>query len=224
MKKQFYRIILASILVIACSASAFAADAGPYVCFNAGAVIPSDMTLNEAGTTDVKMTFDTGYAVNGAAGYAFNNNVRVEGEIGYKSADTNTATVGTVSGPNDATYSSLNFMVNAYYDIKQVSKLTYGITPFVGVGIGVAHLETTENTWAPNGNAPRVVEPKGSDDVFAYQIIAGVSSDVTKHISFDLSYRFVGTNDATFTSGVPGAQNKVGFDTHNILAGLRYTF
>lgn len=212
--KKFSRFTLASMFVIALATSAFATDSGPYVGVTAGASIPADGTFKDVGgNVDVK--YDAGYAIGVSAGYTFNA-LRVEGEIGYKSADTSKVFV-TSSVDYESTISNLSFMANAFYDIK--TPYTFGIVPYVGAGIGVSILETTDGIM---NDTIRTIK-KSNDTVFAYQVAVGAGYPVTKNITMDIGYRYFATTEATLKTSV-ATTDKISFESHNILAGIRYNF
>lgn len=211
---------LAGMFILMLSVSAFAADPVFYTGVNVGLSITGDSTYKDAGVP-VTVTYDTGYAFGAFGGYAFDNNVRAEVEIGYKSADTDKMKVSNGAPKFDSTVSNLDFMLNAFYDIK--TPYIFGITPYVGGGIGVAYLMTTDGTVSGVGGSAKLINDSG-DAVFAYQVAIGAAYDVTPKIALDLSYRYFGTTDGVFESIAGAGDAKVTYDSHNIVAGLRYKF
>jgi len=95
-------------------------------------------------------------------------------------------------------------MVNGYYDVATGSPWS----PFIGGGIGWAKVDL---------NTPAL--PLGdNDDVFAYQLMAGVSYAIDAQWSIDAQYRFFGTQDAT----IQGADFSM--NSNDLLVGIRYNF
>ena len=86
-----------SVLALANGAWAQAADAGPYMSIGGGFSRPESdkqvtiypgtgFTTPQSGTS---LSFHTGYAIVGAAGYKFENSIRTEVEIDYRSSGVN---------------------------------------------------------------------------------------------------------------------------------------
>ncbi len=211
--KKITRLTLASILALAFAVPAFA-ESGPYLGVTAGITVPADGTFKDAGG-NVDIKYDAGYALGMSGGYSFDA-LRVEGEIGYKAADTRKAfTISSFS--YKSTVSNLSFMANAFYDIK--TPYTFGIVPYLGGGIGLSILGTTDGIL---NNTIRTMH-RSDDAVFAYQVAVGAGYPVTKKLTLDLGYRYFGTTEATLNTSV-NTTDKLSFASHNVLAGLRYNF
>lgn len=95
-------------------------------------------------------------------------------------------------------------MVNLLYDI---SISGFPVTPYIGIGGGY--------NWA----GYTAVE---KDSGFAYQGIVGLSYDITRNMSLFVDYRYFGSEDHDIRFA--GASRDIENTTHNVLAGLRYTF
>ena len=80
------------------------------------------------------------------------------------------------------------------------------LAPFVGAGIGVAVFDLDGDLGDEN------------ETTFAYQLMAGLSYAFTPDISASLGYSFFSAPDAEF-DGVD-----FDYDSHNVMAGIRYTF
>jgi opacity protein-like surface antigen len=214
--KKFNPFILAGLFVCSLSVSAFAGDPGFYAGVNVGLIVPSDVKMSSP-----RVSFDVsrkvGYAIGGAAGYDFGTNVRAEAEISYKANDTSELKDGNrVTGYN-STISALNFMANAYYDIHALH--SFGVMPYAGGGVGVARLSNS-NEVLPRSTK---ILLDSNDTVFAYQVGVGVAYDVSSKVTMDVGYRYFGTSDAKFNDNASGIVT-MKYDSHNILAGLRYKF
>ena len=102
-----------------------------YLQLDGGAVCPAE---NEAAGLDIE--YDIGFAVGGRIGYRTTDNVRVEADISYFSAE-----IGEVDGIDvddlglELDVSVISAEVGAYVDFLQVDP----ISPYVGGGIEVAY-------------------------------------------------------------------------------------
>ena len=100
-----------------------------------------------------------------------------------------------------------SIMLNAYYDIDTGTKFT----PYVGAGIGMAHLKAKDDDW------------HNSKTTFAWQAGAGVSYAMTDNLALDLGYRYNDYGDVTLDCG-DDAKEKFESTSHEFLFGVRYTF
>ena len=100
-----------------------------------------------------------------------------------------------------------SIMLNAYYDIDTGTKFT----PYVGAGIGMAHLKAKDDDWHK------------SKTTFAWQAGAGVSYAMTNNIALDLGYRYNDYGDVTIDYD-DYAKEKFDSTSHEFLFGVRYTF
>lgn len=85
-------------------------------------------------------------------------------------------------------------MVNGYADIGT----WYGITPYVGAGIGMAYNRlsgVTDTGFAYPGNGAGYPTggylSNGSETNFAWAVMTGLSFDVTQNLKLDLGYRYL---------------------------------
>lgn len=185
-----------------------------YVDISGGANFQSDS--NVRGGTNTEMKFGTGYGFSASLGYAppakrgFLHHVRVEGEVAYRTSDIdNIATVGRGTVRNFAA------MANAFYDFKNASF----VTPYVGLGFGVAQLKLEDNLTL---NAL-----DETDLVPAYQIMAGLSYDPKPQpfATLHLGYRFFNAmSDPGFRNATTGLKSKYEYATHAVELGLRLNF
>lgn len=192
----------------------------------------------ESGTT----VFKSGYLVNGAVGYDFGG-FRLEGEIGYQDNGVKRFT-GTIDQETnwavwpppapihesydddvsdlDISQTVLSYMVNGYVDINVHSPV---ITPYVTAGVGLASV--TMRYDDPYG----ISSGSYSDDVFAWQIGAGLSFKLGNRSTIDVGYRYFATDDVNFndnhyhdpgnTRSILKANHTV--SSHHIMAGFRYS-
>lgn len=139
---------------------------------------------------------DTGYSVDAALGYRYAPQIRFEGEVGFQSADGN--------GRNEI--GTLTMMANGYYDFNNLGSWSTVLTPYVGLGLGAAHQELSVNG---GGN---------SSWELAYSATAGASYNVTSQVALTAEYKYLGTTE------IDTVPNRFEYNSHNFLAGLRYSF
>jgi len=207
MKKLHTIIGAAAVCLMA--GTVFAGEGKPYVGISGGVAIMSDSTLTDNTGSSLKLSYNTGYALSGVAGYEFGNGLRVEGEANYRQASMDKVSVSGLSANISSDVWSVGMMANAYYDIKNSSS----ITPYIGGGIGFANVNVGDGTI--NGIK---VWSKADDTVFAYQIAVGAGIDISKELTFDMGYKYFGTQDPKFELA------KADYSSHNFMLGLRYRF
>ena len=199
--KKCVVVLFALALVFTAS---YASAEGLYVKGILGATMPTDSTVDVSGQSvpadngDYDFEFDSGWLFGAAVGSDLGNNVRVEGEIAYSSAD-----VDTIEGDDasDFEVSGWTYLLNCYYDIDNGSS----VTPFIGAGIGAATVEFDDD---------------GDDDddtVFAYQVSAGIGYAVNDSTTIELGYRYLATSDPEFEDGDVEAE----YGSHNFAIGVR---
>lgn len=176
---------------------------GPYVGASGGVAIVHDSNVSITGLGSLTASYDTGGGFNVFVGNSFGNG-RLEGEFGYK-----TAGIDKFSGPGgsgsirDSDINIKSFMVNGYYDFNTTS----GITPFVGVGLGLLNEEI------------KLAGEKEDDTLFGYQVTVGMGMPVDHNFSVDISYRYQGAGSDFSRDGV-----SFSYDSSNLLVGVRYNF
>lgn len=183
---------------------------GLYGSVKGGWTKPENQDFDNIGT---EVEFDDGWTGSAAIG-AKHGNMRVEleglhQEANVKSVNTN----GVATGPGDETKLTAA-MVNGYYDFKNSSYWT----PYVGVGAGYGRVKA--NSYNPAGGANAIDD---DDGVLAYQGMAGVAYEFNPCWSFTGEYRYVGSTDADLTTA-GGTNVNTRYQSHNLLAGVRYTF
>ncbi len=154
---------------------------------------------------------DFNWAAAGAVGYALGNGLRLESELGFRPNDVDNIT-GVAGGSGDVDV--LNWMFNALYDFKQ---LNLPVTPYVGAGIGIAHVDV-------DGATPVAGSTIDDSDIgFAFQGIAGLSLSLTENLAATVDYRHLRVPSVSFrTNG--GTNVDSDYATNQIMVGLRYTF
>lgn len=183
------------VLAVAMGLGISNASAEMYFSGNAGAVWANDSDIDSVfGTGEI--SFDPGFGITAALGHVYGNGFRSEAEFGYRNND-----IDEISIDGDVT--SLSFMVNGFYDFMPGNTFT----PFVGAGIGFANVEGDIDGFGSE-----------DDNVFAYQVAAGMAFAVNRSMNIDLQYRFFGTEDPDFD----GLEAE--YTTHNLMIGFRQSF
>jgi len=196
----------------------YAQDNNIYVSLGIGFSIPQTQTDQVSETAE----FNNGLVTKGSLGYTFTGSspvvLRSELEISYRRYEGDRLG-DTPSGPYhgaDGNLTYLTGMVNGLLDFKTGTK----VTPFVGIGIGWSRV-AYNSVKAKDGTSATVDD---TDNVFAYQGMAGLAYDITESWKIDLEYRYFHTQDTTLKndSGVG-----VNFDcnsNHSVIVGVRYLF
>jgi opacity protein-like surface antigen len=193
------------------------------------------------------LRFDVTGEYRGKTGFSARDRYSVGGlDCGNLYAQPPGSVTCTNSGSNNirGSVSSMVFLANAYLDLGT----WYGLTPFVGVGVGVAQNKVTgisdqgfaTNTvtastfiGAPVGasatNATFGSSANGTKSNFAYAVMAGVAYDVTQNVKLELAYRYLNLGKlttGTFScAGGCGATYSLGaksLDAHEFKLGMRW--
>ena len=120
------------------------------------------------------------------------------------------------------------FMANGYVDLGTWA----GFTPYVGVGVGLAHhrmKDLTDTSIVPTGGVG--FAPSTTTTNFAWAVMAGASYSLTSNLKLDLGYRYLDMGKITTASiGCQGAP-ACGYEvqsfkvaSHDFRLGLRYMF
>lgn len=107
--------------------------------------------------------------------------------------------------------------LNAVLDVKFGS----AFEPFIGGGVGFAHVTMSDVTGSSNGNAFKLTD--SSDTVLAFQALAGFAYRFTPTFAAELGYRFVTLNDPSFKDNLGGSFD-LGIEGHQAWLGLRVDF
>jgi opacity protein-like surface antigen len=186
--------------------------------------------LLDPGTNSLSGDLDGAFSIGGGVGYQITSYLRTDLTADYWfSSDFEGSTTGDCGGvvcvsTDTSSYSAWLLLANAYADLGTY----YGFTPYVGAGIGGAHV-----SWDDLNNTVSGVTTvhEGSDNWrFAWALMAGTSYCLTDNLKLDVGYRFSHINGGRMfelapTTG-PGAGPGFddGFNVHEARAGLRYQF
>jgi opacity protein-like surface antigen len=205
--KKLVLCFFSGLIVFSFSTIAYAE--GLYFSGNIGAALLTDADITEPGF-NAELESDTGVALGIAVGYAYSNNIRAEIEFAYQTNDADTLDAFGVE--LDATGDTTNYagLLNLYYDFVNDSSFI----PFITAGIGYAKVELNDFNLSGSG-MPNINE---DDEVFAYQVGAGVGYVVSEKITLDFKYRYFGTDDPEFDI------TEAEYASHNFYFGIRASF
>ncbi|MEL6323939.1 MAG: outer membrane protein [Pseudomonadota bacterium] len=202
-------------------------DIGYSIAGNADYDVATPSVGSLAGNANVGDNF----GVWGGAGYDFDNSFRLETTFGYRAGDTDVdpdtnglpVLGGIQASPlnEDGNAQVWDAMANLLYDVPTQGR----VTPYLGVGVGLANVKLSARNLQINGAA--VNGFSDSDTSFAYQALAGLGFAVTDNLTLDLGYRWFNVDDLDFvgTDANGGAVAYTGdYQDHTLTAGLRYKF
>ena len=240
MKHKLLSAVAISVLMAAPSFAA-ANDEGWYVRGNVGYGTHADTDITGGIVGDVESEGNGAFSV--GAGYEFDNNWRVEGDVATLFTD-----LGSIN-QLPATLASLrttSYMINALYDFDDLG----AFKPYVGAGIGLVDIDpslvahdfiTTQGSVQTVADNPVCVgfgscDFSESENSVAWQLIAGVGYAVTENLTWDTQYRYLDAGSQDFsgvgTNFLNGAVTGTGaisagiedIAAHSILTGFRYRF
>lgn len=119
----------------------------------------------------------------------------------------------------------LTMLVNGYVDIGTWS----GFTPYVGAGIGVSRVSTSNIKFA-NPDGATGSYPGDSTWNLSWALMAGGSYAFTPNLALDAGYRYLHIGDAyskSFSTGGGNPSYKIRYKdlaAHEFRVGVRYTF
>jgi opacity protein-like surface antigen len=136
--------------------------------------------LTDAEDRGVDISFDPGWGILGALGYDMGQ-IRVEGEIGYRTFDIDSVSVpGLGVFPVGGDISALSIMANGYYD----HDMGTALTPYAGFGLGFVDADV---------DVPGVGSSSGTE--LAYQLMLGAAYEISPKLALTGGYRFFGFTD-----------------------------
>jgi opacity protein-like surface antigen len=222
--RNYFAIGLISLTMLAFSATAradgFYADVhgGTGITWNGTTRVSSDVAPS---SVKAHTNYDVGWLAGASAGYAWdrwNQGFATEFEFTFRQNHIDriaTSTPLTVGGD----LHSYNIMLNGYYRFKNSTPFT----PYIGGGLGEASI-ALNNTRSVSGLNTGPFS--GTDAVFAYQGIAGVSYPIAPHLGLAAEYRYFATVRPGFQQTVAGQEVKISPDyaVNNVLLRVVYSF
>ncbi len=177
---------------------------GWYLRAGGGYIIPHANRLTAEKTPLAKGAGSSGWSVGGGLGYRFSDWVRIEASLDYLA-------LGRSGLPFAAFETSATVaLANLYLDLPTI----YGLTPYVGGGLGFAETRLDTGLMLP---------AQRNDTRFAWSLAAGVSYAVNSRWSVDLGYRYISLGSPDY----PGFFETARIDTlgtHEVRLALRYQF
>lgn len=215
---------------------------GWYLRGDVGYVNYQKPTGNGIGTTNIAFDnekLNKTFSVGGGVGYKFNSWFRADATLDYNIKSNFKATSsssGYVDGYSleSAKIDSAQLMLNGYIDLGEF----YGITPYVGAGVGVAQ-NRMENFRGPSYLYPSSpLFPVGAISPYPYSttlpanatsynlawaLMAGAAINLSQNFMLDVGYRYINMGDAKTKYDQFGVGAKVkDLDAHEARLGVRY--
>lgn len=203
--------------------------AGPYFRMGVGPTIYQDGQIRGfVGSTPAvdgprePVNYDTGVAVDGALGFAFDQYFGIDFETGYVWARINNI---PNYNSNGSTIGNVPLLVNATLSLPIPHT---NIVPYIGGGAGGAISTFDAHAFNYQGSAIPADTDYGSqsDAVFAYQAFAGVRFMLAPNVSVGLGYKYFATGNPTY-SYPPSPNLNAEFEgvrSHSILFTLQCDF
>ncbi|HXV19728.1 MAG TPA: outer membrane beta-barrel protein [Desulfuromonadales bacterium] len=229
MKRKLLSLLvaLASLTLLTSVASAAGAPyppMHPYFSIHVGGTWLQDANVDfdDPALFDDEIEFDNGYNVGGAFGYDYGL-ARLEIELAHRENDVDKIQVDLLDFKGDGDFSATSLMLNGYWDFETGSP----VVPYIGGGLGFANVSANNVKFFDELGAVRYVDD--DDNVFAYQLAAGIAFDLNPALTLDLGYRFFGTSDPDLKADPllvdpPFNRFETEFDSHNVSLGLRMNF
>lgn len=192
--------VIAGLTLVAGAASASAEG------FYAG----GQLGIGDGGGEIENSGFDTelsaGSVIGGFIGKDLGNQIRVEGELTYRQNDVDSIAGVSIPGVD---VSSVALMANAFYDFDTGAGGS-GFTPYLGLGVGVVHVEMAGGGDSASGTAP------------ALQVMAGGSFPVGEKLAMTVDLRALGASP-TLDDGA-GFSFEQDYTVATAMVGLRRSF
>ena len=175
-----------------------------YISASAGVIVPEDITTtvsgsiaNSASSGSGKYTFTAGPSINASVGYHLSNYLAAEAEIGYSvfwfKSLSGSLTVGTNSATGsigvDGNVDNVTGFANAIFTPLGRTGF-WGVTPYVGGGLGLAHTSREINSFTVNGTTYAVTEHRSGTNLAADAIL-GFDYAASDKFSFGGRYRYM---------------------------------
>jgi opacity protein-like surface antigen len=169
----------------------------------------TETTVTGIGAGTFDLDYDLGILLGGSVGANLDNNFRVEGEVAYRGSTTDDRRYFLPGA--ELSVGALSLMGNGFFDLD----LNSPISPYIGIGAGFAFIRgTAENIFGSDDD--------DSDVVFAYQLMAGVSYELSPRADLFAGYRFFNTTD--YDVSTFGTNFESNFLSHEFMVGARFSF
>jgi len=190
---------------------------GPYVgAFLGGNMLTTAKSSDNLGTFN--LTYNPGLQGSAVFGWDLEPNSpigegRVEVEYSHRGNRLDKAEFRQGKVPASGSMNADSLLFNSFGVFRDSSRWA----PYFGAGIGAARIAAS---------GLKVTGGPLSDDsaaVFAYQVGAGIDFALTKSLSLDFGYRFLGTSRPSFKEP-DGRKFGTNYLSHSAVVGLRYGF
>jgi outer membrane autotransporter protein len=205
---------------------AMADEPGWYSSFNLGLAMPEGSLLNDDSNRGRGPEFDLddGGVIGLGAGYALGNGLRLEGDLRYRSFDSNGTASNGFGAPSyaDGSLASTTLMANLAYDF--VLKNTK-LQPYLKGGIGAAWNDAEADVVSLNRAPGWGLYSGNTDTEFAWSLGAGVAYPIDDRLSLTAEYQYLDLGSAETGADING--QTMSFDdlgSHEVTLGLRYEF
>ena len=167
--------------------------------------------------------FNGGWQLGLKRGRIFDNGLRLESEFSYRHNTADDYSLGNFVGPDfvamstvDATGSvyQISTMTNVLKDLNALS--VNGTTPYVGFGLGGVYADGDIETALPTAD-------NISDYAFAYQLIVGLSRQISSNVNAFAEYKYFGSSGVEVeNSGMAMAVGEFDLQSNNVIFGLQF--
>lgn len=193
---------------------------GLYGSIAAGIVTTPDLDIEGtgglAGSAVTEADLDTGWVGATALGWKLDNGLRAEVEVARRKSDVDDLLAAApLVGPVDGDYRVWSFMGNIVYDVPTGERWE----PYIGAGAGL--IRGKLRNVQPVDGVGLAIDKGSSDDAFAYQVIAGMSYDLTTLIEAFADYRYLAsTDDLNVQTAAGGISSE--YKNHSFMVGIRW--
>lgn len=158
---------------------------------------------------------EIGWGAGGGIGYKFTSGFRADVTADYLDPLSSNANIGGVAYRDGL--QRYDGLANIYFDLGT----WYGLTPYVGAGVGVAVFNPTQRATSLVAGAPLapVTSPSSTTEL-AWAAMAGVSYQVDPNIAIDLGYRHLDLG--RFNTTTAGFLLNKHFTAEEVRVGVRY--
>lgn len=188
--------------------------------FGTGWYLRGDVTATNDVEPDILGTLPTrgnrrdwDVAGGGGAGYKFNDFFRVDVTGDYLGVQRRSGTDAVTGVTSTARLERWDGLVNGYVDFGN----WYGLTPYIGAGVGVAGLSSSGSFTLP-GAVEATNVGRADKYNFAWAAMAGVSYHLAPHLMLDVGYRYLDLG--RYAARTTGARTDL--DSHEVRVGVRY--
>jgi opacity protein-like surface antigen len=193
----------------AAGAATALSEPGLYGSFAAGldSMSPRGLQINGFSATSI---WKPGWGFAAALGYKFDFGLRAEAEYSYRDEEVKAFNANPWYGRqwDDSA------MANLIYELNTGT----AFMPYVGGGVGLAHI-----SWGENFRATGPIVYDGTEVRFTWQGIVGIAYAVTPRLTLTVDGRIKESDGYTFPGSAPGLSIKNFNDlTRSVFVGLRY--